>query len=155
VGAVDADEPLARLLAIALSMAVDDLHERLAERGWQRTRPLWGFVLLSLREQPGSISQIGALLGMTKQAAAKVVAGLEDADLVERVADRRDRRATVTRLTRRGRKFLADVDDIYTEIEADWERTIGKRQLSAVQTGLGALITAHWGDERPSIRPAL
>jgi DNA-binding MarR family transcriptional regulator len=155
MGAVAADEPLARLLAMALSAVVDELHRRLEERGWERTRPLWGFVLLALRDQPRNISQIGPLLGTTKQAAAKVVAGLEEAGLVTRDTDARDRRATAICLTRRGRRFLADVERIYEEIEAEWAAAIGDRQLAAVRTGLAAAITAHYGAERPPVRPAL
>jgi DNA-binding MarR family transcriptional regulator len=155
VGAVDADEPLARLLAMALSAVVDELHDRLEQRGWERTRPLWGFVLLALRDQPRSISQIGLLLGTTKQAAAKVVAGLEEAGLAARDAHPHDRRATTIRLGPRGRRFLADVEGIYADIEAEWAAATGERRLAAVRSGLAAAITAQHGPGRPPIRPAL
>ena len=155
MGAVEAHEPLARLLAMALSAVVEELHERLERRGWERTRPLWGFVLLALRDEPRNISQIGLLLGTTKQAAAKIVAGLEEAGLAARAADRSDRRATTIRLSRGGRRFLADVERIYMEIETEWAAAIGERRLEAVRTGLAAAITAHYGTERPPIRPAL
>lgn len=155
MGAVDADEPLTRLLAMALSALVDELHNRLEQRGWQRTRPLWGFVLLSLRDQPRGISQVGQLLGITKQAAAKVVAGLEEAGLVERHTDLRDRRATTIRLSRRGGRFLADVERIYTELESEWAATIGERRLTAIRAGLAAALAAKYGSDRPPVRPAL
>jgi DNA-binding MarR family transcriptional regulator len=155
MGAVGAEEPLGRLLAMALSAVVDELHDRLEQRGWERTRPLWGFVLLSLRDRPRSISQIGALLGTTKQAAAKVVAGLEEARLVERATDPRDRRATTIGLSRRGRRFLADVEHVYRDIESEWAAAIGREQLAAVRAGLAAAIGAHHGPRRPPIRPAL
>jgi DNA-binding MarR family transcriptional regulator len=155
VGAVDAEEPLARLLAMSLGAVVDELHDRLEQRGWERTRPLWGFVLLAIRDEPRSVSQIGLLLGTSKQAAAKVVAGLEDARLVERAADQSDRRATVVRLSRRGRRFLADVERVYAEIEADWAAAIGERRLAGIRRGLAAALAAHYGAERPPIRPAL
>lgn len=155
MGAIGADEPLARLLAMALSAIVDELHERLEHRGWQRTRPLWGFVLLSVRDQPRSISQIGEVLGTTKQAAAKVVTGLEEAGLVVRATDRRDRRVTAVRLSRRGGRFLADVERIYSELEDEWAVMIGEPQLAAVRAGLTAALAAKYGSDRPSVRPAL
>ena len=37
---------------MALSAVIEDLHERLEAAGWGQTRPLWGFVLLSLRDGP-------------------------------------------------------------------------------------------------------
>jgi DNA-binding MarR family transcriptional regulator len=140
---------------MALTAVVDDLHDRLERRGWERTRPLWGFVLLALRDRPHSISQIGLLLGTTKQAAAKVVTGLEEAGLAARGTDPRDRRATTLRLTERGERFLADVERTYAEIESEWAAAIGERELVAVRTGLAAAIDAHHGGERPPIRPAL
>jgi DNA-binding MarR family transcriptional regulator len=154
VGAVE-DEPLARLLAMALSALVDELHARLAKRGWQRTRPLWGFVLLSIREQPRSTSQVGLLLGVTKQAAAKVVAGLEEAGLIERTRDPQDGRATAIGLTRQGHRFLSDVERIYAELESEWAAAIGNSRLRAVRAGLAAAVGAHYGPERPPVRPAL
>jgi DNA-binding MarR family transcriptional regulator len=140
---------------MALSAVVDELHDRLEQRGWERTRPLWGFVLLSVRDQPRSISQIGLLLGTTKQAAAKVVAGLEEAGLTIRDANPDDRRATTVRLTTRGREFLADVERIYADIEAEWAAALGKQRLSTVRSGLAAAITARYGANRPPVRPAL
>jgi DNA-binding MarR family transcriptional regulator len=78
-------EPLARLLAMALRTMIDPLHERLQAAGWGQVRPLWGFVLLAVRDEPRTASEIGELLGVTKQAAAKVVASLAEAGLtVER-----------------------------------------------------------------------
>jgi DNA-binding MarR family transcriptional regulator len=140
---------------MALSDIIDELHDRLEQRGWERTRPLWGFVLLALCDQPRSISQIGLLIGTTKQAAAKTVASLEKAGLAARDVDPRDRRATTIRLSRRGHRFLGDVERVYTEIEAEWASAIGDRRLAAVRSGLAAAIASHHGDDRPPIRPAL
>jgi DNA-binding MarR family transcriptional regulator len=140
---------------MALSALVDELHDRLEQRGWQRTRPLWGFVLLSLRDQPRSISQVGLLLGTTKQAAAKVVAGLVEAGLAERETDHHDRRATRIRLSRRGSRFLADVERIYAGLESEWSAMIGECRLTAIRTGLAAALTAKYGSDRPPVRPAL
>jgi DNA-binding MarR family transcriptional regulator len=140
---------------MALGALVDELHDRLEQRGWPRTRPLWGFVLLSLRDEPRSISQIGMLLGASKQAAAKVVAGLEDGGFVEREADSRDRRATTIRISRRGGRFLADVEGIYTELEGEWAAMIGARRLTAIRAGLAAALVAKHGSARPPVRPAL
>jgi DNA-binding MarR family transcriptional regulator len=140
---------------MALTAVVEELHEGLGRRGWESTRPLWGFVLLAVRDTPRSISQIGVLLGITKQAAAKVVDGLSEAGLVRREDDPHDRRATVIRLTRRGTRFLADVETIYAEIEGRWAAAIGERRLAALRTSLAAAVTAHHGVEAPALRPAL
>jgi DNA-binding MarR family transcriptional regulator len=69
---------------MALSAVVEESSESLQRRGWGPTRPLWGFVLLALRDEPRSISEVGVLLGVSKQAAGKVVDGLTEAGLVQR-----------------------------------------------------------------------
>ena len=155
MGPVTAEEPLGRLLAMAFSAVVEELHERLERRGWGPTRPLWGFVLLALRDEPRSISEVAVLLGISKQAAGKVVDGLTAAGLVERAANAADRRATSISLTKRGSRFLADVETIYTEIEARWVKAIGARRLTALRTALADGVTSHYGDERRPLRPVL
>ena len=152
---VTADEPLGRLLAMALSAVVEELHESLQRRGWGPTRPLWGFVLLALRDEPRSISEVGVLLGVSKQAAGKVVDGLTEAGLVQRSPNAADRRAAVIRLTKRGSRFLADVETIYTEIESRWEDAIGQGRLADLRTGLASALNVRYGTERPPLRPAL
>ena len=93
---------------------------------------------------------------MSKQAAGKVVDGLTEAGVfVQRSPNTADRRATVIRLTKRGSRFLADVETIYTEIESRWEDAIGTRPLADLRTGLASALTVRYGAERPPLRPAL
>ena len=95
------------------------------------------------------------LLGVSKQAAGKVVDGLTEAGLVQRSPNAADRRAAVIRLTKRGSRFLADVETIYTEIESRWEDAIGKGRLADLRTGLASALNVCYGTERPPLRPAL
>lgn len=140
---------------MALSAVVEELHERLEAAGWEPARPLWGFVLLAVREEPRSISEIGHILGITKQAAAKVVEGLTEAGLVRRKPDRSDRRATAVTLTPRGARFLAIAQLSYAEIEDGWAAVIGGPALAALRRSLIEILRARYGDEQPPVRPAL
>src|SRR4051794_25391709 len=63
----EAPIPIARLLAMAFRSLVDELHERLAERGIRDLRPAYGFVLLAARREPVGVGDVGVLLGTTKQ----------------------------------------------------------------------------------------
>jgi DNA-binding MarR family transcriptional regulator len=155
VGAVADDEPLGRLLAMALSAVIEELHQRLETAGWGRTRPLWGFVLLCIRDQPQSISDIGDLLGITKQAAAKVVDGLCTAGLARRDHDPNDGRATAITLTKRGARFLTAAESSYADIEAGWTATIGETALATLRANLTAVLHTHYGEQRPPLRPTL
>ena len=155
MGAVTGDQPLGRLLAMALSAVIEELHERLADAGWPRVRPMWGFVLLALRDRPRNIGEVGELLGVTKQAAAKVVASLVDEGLVERREDPGDRRAAVLGLTPDGRRFLADAEAAYQAIEDGWAQVAGRRDVAALRRAVTAVLRSRYGPQEPPLRPVL
>jgi DNA-binding MarR family transcriptional regulator len=155
VGAVVGDQPLGRLLAMALAAVVDELHERLADAGWPRARPMWGFVLLALRDRPRNIGAVGELLGVTKQAAAKVVSSLVDEGLVERREDPGDRRAAVLGLTADGRRFLADAEAAYRAIEDGWAQVAGPGDVAALRRAVSAVLRSRYGPHEPPLRPVL
>jgi DNA-binding MarR family transcriptional regulator len=155
VGAVAGDQPLGRLLAMALTAVIDELHERLAAAGWPRVRPMWGFVLLAVRDRPSNIGEVGELLGITKQAAAKVVASLVDEGLVERREDPGDRRAALLGLTADGRQFLADAEAAYQAIEAGWAEVAGRRDVDALRRTVSTVLHTRYGPQEPALRPAL
>ena len=94
--------PLARLFAIAYRQLITDLHAELARRGWTDVRPAYGFALLALREGPLSSSELGVLMGMTKQAASKLVEALVDAGYARRGESTGDARVRPIELTDRG-----------------------------------------------------
>lgn len=150
-----ADEPLGRLFATALAAVIDDLHERLAQAGWPRVRPLWGFVLLSLRDQPRNIGEVGALMGVSKQAAAKVVASLIDAGLVDRDDHPTDGRASLIRLSAEGGRFLRDVETAYRAIEETWVGAVGPRRMATMRSVLSDAVSDRYGPDLPPLRPAL
>lgn len=140
---------------MALTAVVDELHERLADAGWPRVRPMWGFVLLAVRDRPRNIGEVGALLGVTKQAAAKVVGSLVDEGLVERREDPADRRAAVLGLTPDGRRFLADAEAAYQAIEAGWAEVAGRRDVDALRRAVSTVLRARYGPQEPPVRPVL
>ena len=149
------DQPLGRLLAMALAAVIDELHERLAGAGWPRVRPMWGFVLLALRDRPRNIGEVGELLGVTKQAAAKVVASLVDEGLVERREDPGDRRAAVLGLTPDGDRFLADAEAAYQAIEDGWAQVAGRRDVAALRRAVSVVLRSRYGPQVPPLRPVL
>jgi DNA-binding MarR family transcriptional regulator len=149
----DAAPPLPRLLALAYSHAIDGLHERLADRGWRDVRPSYGYVLLAARDQPMTTSELAGFLGVTKQAASKLVEGMVAADYVERRPHPVDARAQVVGLTRRGRRLLRTVEAVYRELEADWAGLLGADRLEDVRAALTDVLRARHGEALPPIRP--
>jgi DNA-binding MarR family transcriptional regulator len=152
---VSGGQPLGRLLALALTAVVDELHVRLEQAGWPRVRPMWGFVLLALRDQPHNVGEVGELLGITKQAAAKLVSSLVEEGLVERREDPHDRRAVILGLTPDGLRFLGDAEAAYLAIEGEWVKAVGRRSVNGLRSTVTRVLRAKYGDQEPPLRPAL
>lgn len=144
--------PLARLFAIAYRQLITDLHAELACRGWSDVRPAYGFALLALRDRPLTGGELAAAMGMTKQAASKLVEALLDAGYVRRADPDGDGRARPVELTDRGRTLQATAEEIYRDLEARWADVIGGRRLADLRADL---ITATSDDngELPPVRP--
>lgn len=145
--------PLARLLAMGLRSLVDRLHERLEQRGVE-VKPVYAFVLLASRERPLTGNDIADLLGMTKQAASKLVDAMEAAQYLARKPHPEDARAKLLHITPKGRRVLEAAEDIYRELESEWARTIGKQRLEAMRSDLVAVLHAAHGGKLPPIRPS-
>jgi DNA-binding MarR family transcriptional regulator len=142
---------LARLFAIAYRSLVDDLHTRLRERGFDDVRPAYGFVLLAARDGT-TVTEVAALMGVTKQAASKMVDAMAGAGYVRRAADDGDARRRRVELNARGRRLLATVEAIYAELEADWANVIGRERVERLRADLVAVLATPDGT-LPPVRP--
>jgi DNA-binding MarR family transcriptional regulator len=145
--------PLARLFAMAYRDLVDALHERLVDRGWRDVRPAFGFVLVAASDHPITITQVAALMGTTKQAASKLAGSIIDAGYLEHSASSADSRERPLRLSPRGVRLLADVEEIYAELEAQWADVIGASGLARLRRDLARAVAASHGGQLPAIRP--
>lgn len=145
--------PLARLFAIAYRVLVDGLHARLAERGWSDVRVSYGFVLLATRDGGLRGADIAALLGVSKQAASKLVDAMHGAGYVTREPDPGDERAKLVVLTERGRALLATVEEIYAEFEAGWAAVIGPGAVESLRADLTTVLERGHGGRLPMITP--
>jgi DNA-binding MarR family transcriptional regulator len=124
------------LLAGGFRLLIDELHEHLAEQGHPELRPVHGFALQAVGTDGATISEIGRRLGVSKQAAAKTVAGLENLGYVERQADPSDGRAYRVVLTRRGTDALAASARIFDQLRRRWVRRLGRDRVAALEDDL-------------------
>lgn len=145
--------PLARLFAMAFRSLIDDLHAQLADRGWRVIRPPYGFVLLAVRDQPTTATEVRRLLGLTKQAAAKVLDAMEAADLVRRRSHAEDGRVKLVEITPEGRRLLGDVEAVYAELEARWATVVGAERVESLRRDVALVLRAQNDGELPPIRP--
>jgi DNA-binding MarR family transcriptional regulator len=139
-------------MAMGLRSLVDELHVRLAARGLH-VKPVFAFVLLASREKPLTGNEIAQLLGMTKQAASKLVDAMEVEHLLTRRPHPEDARVKLLHIAPKGRRLLESAEEIYRELEAEWAKVIGRERVEALRADLNRVLRATHGGELPPIRP--
>jgi DNA-binding MarR family transcriptional regulator len=135
------DLPL--LLLLGFRALIDDVHAELAAAGHPDISTLHGITFKAIGDGI-TASALGRRLGVSKQAAAKTVEGLEREGYVERVPDPADARSKIIRLTPRGRDMQQQAWRIMAAQRARWAERLGEEQLAALEAGLRA-ITAEQG----------
>ena len=141
---------LAVLLATAYQVTVAGLTEHLAQVGHHGVRPAHGFAFQYLSNHPAATSvELGAYLGITKQAGGQLVDELVRRGYVTREPHPTDRRARVLRLTDRGWDCIEQVVAYWDGVERHWETLVGPRQLADTRAALAAYVA----DAPHGIRP--
>jgi DNA-binding MarR family transcriptional regulator len=139
------------LLAQAFNAYIEHLHRGLADRGFSDLRPAFGLALRALHERPRTLTALAGELGVTKQAAAKVVGELEARSLIEREPSPDDRRATLLRLSPRGRALVAAAIRIGNAVERDLGRDLGDDAAAHLRAALERLAyDPPWAGEPPA-----
>lgn len=145
---------MARLLASSLRLAVDQMHERLAAAGFDDLRPIHGYLLNAATGEGVTANDLAEVLGITKQAVAKVVQELLALGYVERSVASDDARRRPITLTRRGRAALTASARIQRDIEQEWIVTVGERELATARIALEGVLAAARAEGRTvSLRP--
>ncbi len=124
------------------------LDERMAALGFADRRFPDGRVLrICSARTDVTIAGIGRELGVSRQAAAKTVAGLADRGYVRVVASPSDQREKLVRITRRGTAFLEAHQAAASTIEAELRAALGEKGFEA----LGRLLTALDAEGAPRL----
>jgi DNA-binding MarR family transcriptional regulator len=131
------------LLAGSFRALIDDLHAELARQGHPDARPLHGFALQAVGPDGATISELGRRLGVSKQAAAKTAAGLEQLGYLARREDPADRRTQLLVRTARGEDMLARSAEIFERIRGDLAARIGAPRLAALEDDLEAIVSGY------------
>ncbi|GAB3451691.1 MarR family winged helix-turn-helix transcriptional regulator [Actinophytocola sediminis] len=132
--------PLPVLLAQAKVLMVEQLHERLAEEGFDGILYWHGSVFRCIDAEGSRLTALAERSGLTKQAIGEVVVELERHGYVERTADPDDRRAKIIRLTDRGVKGQAAAAEILDAIERRWDRQLGQDRIATLRRTLEEVI---------------
>jgi DNA-binding MarR family transcriptional regulator len=145
------DIPLVRLLSMAMTVALEELHHELAAHGHPRLRPVHGFALNAVLNGRDTASAMAPQLGMTKQGAARVISHLLDEGYVEYVDAGADARSKPVVLTARGEDVVALSVRTQQRIEAEWTGLAGPGEMAAARHLLQEAVS-HGRDELPAVR---
>jgi DNA-binding MarR family transcriptional regulator len=129
------------LLAKASQRWNELLAERFRREGFREVRPSYGSVLLPLFEEDGlRMGELARRSRLSKQTMTTLVRLAERDGLVRRLADPDDARATLVRLTPRGRRFRAVAERVLAELEELVATRLSPGDLTRLTTMLKGVI---------------
>lgn len=122
----------------ALLRAVRGAHHK-------RVRNAHGYVFQHLVGGPRTVGELAELLGVTQQAASKVVLELEQLGYVERQPDAADKRVRRIALTRRGASVVERGRAARAALEDELLERVGPKVLDDARRALVALLDLSGG----------
>jgi DNA-binding MarR family transcriptional regulator len=131
---------LALLLLGGFRALADQATAELAARGYEDVRPVHDFALRAILSGADNASELGRRMSVTKQAAAKTIAVLEERGYVVREADAADKRRMRLQVTERGRALLREGEAVFDELREQWEKQVGPGPLAGVEDALRQLV---------------
>ncbi|MFD8686360.1 MarR family winged helix-turn-helix transcriptional regulator [Streptomyces sp. NPDC059651] len=134
---------LALLLLAGFRTLADRATAELSERGYEDVRSVHDFALHSILSGADSVSELARRMSVTRQAAAKTVATLEERTYVARRPDPADGRRTRLHVTERGLALLRQGEAIFDEMRGRWEEQVGAASLATVEEALRSLVGDH------------
>lgn len=143
MGSVD-DLAMPFLLMGAFRNLVDAVHTELADQGFRGVRATHGFAMQAIGAGCTSV-ELGGRLGVSKQAAAKTAATLEQMGLVRREPDPGDGRQKLLVPTPAGQRMLALSAAAFRAELARWRELAGDADVDATLATLSAAAAGGRG----------
>lgn len=136
---------LALLLLGGFRALADAATQELAERGHEDYRPAHEFAMRAIASGADSASELGRRLSISKQAAAKTIALLQERGYVARDADAKDARRKRLQVTPLGFEVMTTGEAIFDELRRRWGKEIGQRRLEDMERCLTKLLKSSRG----------
>ncbi|MDA0174402.1 MarR family winged helix-turn-helix transcriptional regulator [Solirubrobacter taibaiensis] len=131
---------LALLLLGGFHSMVDEVVPQLEARGHTGVTPVHEFALRAIAGGADTASALGRRLSVSKQAAAKTIAALEQLDYVAREADAADARRKRIAVTPRGHELMEVGGALFDDVRARWAARIGTTELQQLEAHLSQLV---------------
>jgi DNA-binding MarR family transcriptional regulator len=143
------------LLALARLSWVRQMSDRLGRLGYADYRRSDAAALRLLRRGPVPVGQLGAGLGVTRQAARKVADGLVQRDFARTERDARDSRVLNVVLTPAGVAYSRAVTEVIHALNREFSQRVDPAQLAAADAVLRAVFAddSTLRDAAAAIRP--
>ena len=131
---------LALLLLGGFRTLADLVTAELIARGYEEVRPVHDFALQAILAGADNASELGRRMSVTKQAAAKTIAALEERNYVAREPDPADKRRMRLYVTPHARAMQREGELIFNELREQWQKQVGERALSQLESTLRELV---------------
>ena len=147
--APDRHQPLGALLRRAQDGLQREVQDALAARGFAEIRPAHAVVFRQIGTEGTRLTALADRAGMTKQSMAYLVDGLEAAGHLRSAPDPADGRVRILRLTAKGQRVLAALNDLGTQAEARVAERIGRRRAAKMRRALEEWVEAIEAETPP------
>ena len=132
---------LALLLLGGFRTLTDAAHIELTARGFPGFRPVHEFAMSAIAAGATTTSELGRRLGVSKQAAAKTVAALQELGFVTVTADPHDARRKSLEVTELGLSAVRQGAQIFDELRERWISRVGRAEVEALESTLATLLS--------------
>lgn len=136
------------LVNLVAASGAPGLRAAFTAAGLDGIRPAQAVALVPLANGGLHASDLADRLGVTRQAVAQAIAALERHGYVSRAPDPVDARARIIELTTRGRQALRVMRSHAVDLEARWERVLGRQRLGELRESL-QLLLVHAAEAAP------
>lgn len=140
------------LLALARLSWVSGMAEQLAAMGYHDYRRSDAAVMRLLQRGPMSIGRLGQASGVTRQAARKIVNGLERRGFATSTRDESDSRQINVQLTNEGMQYASAVVAVIERLNSELSARVDPADLAIAESVLRTVI-AHARGSHPPQRP--
>jgi DNA-binding MarR family transcriptional regulator len=130
---------LAQLLLQGFNTLVGDVVTELDRRGHPGVTATHEFALQAIDSGAQSASELGRSLNVSKQAAAKSIAALEDLGYLQRHSDPDDARRKTLVVTDRGHEMMTLGAEVFDDLRNRLAARVGEAQLDALEDVLKEL----------------
>ena len=130
---------LALRLLGAFRYLVDEVHRELALEGHAEVRPVHGFALQAIGPNGATAGEVGARLGVSKQAAGKTIDGLVALGYVERRTDSADARRKIVSLSTSGVAVLRLSGAAFQRLRDERAERLGTVRMQQLEDDLRLL----------------